>query len=153
MGFFDFIFGKRNNKDKELQELTSFLIKEKTEEIGKKYDPITSYSIRGEWFNIGDKVLCRSNEPNDLIVGEIVEFWDNEGKWTEAVPMVHDIKSNKTYTCFGIVKKYSDELLTNLNTMKPLEQWNFLVEEPYRYTPEQILKKEQNFLKKKFVIN
>ena len=114
----------------------------------KKYVSKETYEITGITFKIGDKVICRSNEPHPLMVGKILEFWDNEGKWETSVPVVRNIKTGKVVNVHGVVKPYSKELMDTLKTMKPLEQWNSLVPEEVRYTEEQMLLKEENFKKR-----
>jgi hypothetical protein len=97
---------------------------------------------------IGDKVICRSNEPYPIMVGKIIEFWDNEGKWETVVPVVKNNRTGKKFNVHGIVKPYSEELMDTLRPMKPLEQWNYFVPEDVRYTEEEMKRKEEAFEKR-----
>ena len=117
-------------------------------EIFKKdYDiklATTQIERDGYTFNLGDRVICRSNEPNPLVIGEIVEFWDNDGKWTNCIPYIQDEKG-KLWGCMGILRPYSEELMSEIENLKPLEQWNYFVDEPYKYNPEKMAQKEKRY--------
>lgn len=114
----------------------------------KEYVPLQRYTRRfgGEThtFNLGDRVICRSNECDPLWDGHIVEFWDNDGKWITAIPQVKN-KDGKIFGVMGVIKPYSEELLNELKDLKPLEQWNYLVPEEFRYSDEVIKKKENSY--------
>ncbi len=126
--------------------------KEKKEK--KPFETLKEYEIDGDLFKVGDKVICRTNEPYPLIIGKIIEFWNKEGKWEKAIPVVRNLSNGKKFNVHGIVKPYSEELLNTLKPMKPLEQWNYFVPEEVRYTEEEILKKEEAFKKReKFLPN
>ena len=115
----------------------------------KKHKPKENCEIQGHQFKIGDKVICRSNEPYPLIVGKIVEFWDNQGKWEQTIPVVRNNRTGKKFNVHGIVRPYSQELMDTLRVMKPLEQWNYFVPEEVRYTEEEMRRKEESFEKRK----
>lgn len=127
-------------------------VKNKDEIKKKKYTSKESYQIDEYLFNVGDKVICRTNEPYPLLVGKIVEFWDNEGKWEKVVPVVRNIRTGKKFNVHGIIKPYSTELLNILKPMKPLEQWNYFVPEDVRYTEEEMKRKEEAFSKREKVL-
>lgn len=114
----------------------------------KKVSTIQSYEYDGITYKIGDKVICRSNEPHALWYGKIVEFWDNNGKWEVATPRVRNNRNGKVFTINGVIKPYSEELMATLRPLKPLEQWNSLVPEEARYTEDEIKRKEELFKKK-----
>ena len=114
----------------------------------KKYKPLNSYTIGDVEFKVGDKVICRSNEPHPLWVGKIVEFWDNKGKWSTATPRVRNIRTGKIWGVNGIMKPYSEELFKTLRNLKPLEQWNFLAPEEAQYTEDEMKRKEELFNRK-----
>lgn len=114
----------------------------------KKYKPKESVEIQGNVLKIGDKVICRSNEPYPIMVGKIVEFWDNEGKWENVVPVVRNNRNGKKFNVHGVVRPYSHELMDILRPMKPLEQWNYFVPEDVRYTEEEMKRKEEAFEKR-----
>jgi hypothetical protein len=117
--------------------------------IKPKYTEPVSYTISGVEYKIGDKVICRSNEPDPLWVGKIVSFWDNHGRWTNATPQIRNVRSGKIYGFMGAIRPYSNELMVILREMKPLEQWNYLIPEELRYTKDEIKRKEDNYLKRK----
>jgi hypothetical protein len=147
-------FLKKPFKKKTEQNETS-IISKKQEENKKVVNPkLLNYNIDGHTFKVGDKVICRTNEPYPLLVGKIVEFWNNNGKWEKAVPVIRNISNGKKFNAHGVIKPYSEELLNTLKPMKALEQWNYLVPEEVRYTEEEIKKKEESFKKReKFLPN
>ena len=114
----------------------------------KTFKPKETCEIQGHTFKIGDKVICRSNEPYPLMVGKIIEFWDNQGKWSQPIPVVRNNRTGKKFNVHGIVKPYSQELMDTLRPMKPLEQWNYFVSEDVRYTKEEMKLKEESFKKR-----
>lgn len=124
------------------------------EKKSKSYQKIEICDIENHSFKIGDKVICRSNEPYPIIVGKIIEFWDNEGKWSRPVPVVRNSRNGKKFNVHGIIKPYTKELMDVLKPLKPLEQWNYLAPKEVQYTQEEILKKEESFKKReKFLPN
>ena len=116
--------GRRNREAKE--NLTKILKKDWDIKL-----ELTEIERDGYTFKLGDKVICRSNEPNPLVIGEIVEFWDNDGKWTNCIPYIKD-ENGKLWGCMGIIRPYSEKLMTELKHLRPLEQWNYFVDEPYK---------------------
>lgn len=114
----------------------------------KKFVSKETYVINGITFKVGDKVICRSNEPHPLWFGKIVEFWDNEGRWETTTPRVRNTRTGKIWGVNGVIKPYSEELMSSLRPMKPLEQWNYLVPEEARYTTEEMTRKEESFKKR-----
>lgn len=116
------------------------------------YEEVNEYTIKGVRYKLGDKVICRSNECDPLLIGTLVEFWDNDGKWDTCIPQIKD-EDGKVWGSMGILKPYSDELIEELKPMRPLEQWNYLlddnVKEYYSYTEEQMKKKEEAYEKRK----
>ena len=77
-------------------------------------------------FNIGDRVICRSNQDDPLLIGTISYFEDFDNPKNDDFPVVKCEKCGKEYICMSIVKPYSDELLQELNKMSYKEQWNYL---------------------------
>jgi hypothetical protein len=116
------------------------------------FEPKKEHEIEGILFKIGDKVICRSNEPYPIIIGKIIEFWDNEGKWPRPVPVVRNNRNGKKFNVHGIIKPYSEGLLDTLKNLKPLEQWNYLAPKEAQYTQEEILKKEEFFKKREKIL-
>jgi hypothetical protein len=114
------------------------------------YEELKYYTIKGIKYNLGDKVICRSNECDPLTVGTIIEFWDNEGKWSSCIPQVKD-EDGKVWGIMGTIVHYTDELHEILKPMRPLEQWNYLlpdnVKEMYSYTEEEMDRKEEKYKK------
>lgn len=143
---FNKLFSKNNIKTNEtITKLNQVLYPDKG--VSVVYEELTEYKIKGEIFKLGDKVICRSNECDPLMVGIIVEFWDNHGKWDNCIPQVKDDSNGKTWGVMGHIKHYSDELMYILKPMKPLEQWNYLIPEDlkkiYSYSQETMDKKQK----------
>jgi hypothetical protein len=140
---------RKEKVSKESKEAFVKLISDKkNNKTQKKPKSKESAEIQGNLLKIGDKVICRSNEPYPIMVGKIIEFWDNEGKWETVVPVVKNNRTGKKFNVHGIVKPYSEELMDTLRPMKPLEQWNYFVPEDVRYTGEEMKRKEEAFEKR-----
>jgi|688.fasta_scaffold05768_10 hypothetical protein len=140
---------RKEKVSKESKEAFVKLISDKkNNKKQKKPKSKESAEIQGNLLKIGDKVICRSNEPYPIMVGKIIEFWDNEGKWETVVPVVKNNRTGKKFNVHGIVKPYSEELMDTLRPMKPLEQWNYFVPEDVRYTEEEMKRKEEAFEKR-----
>lgn len=144
------LFNKRKDKQ---QKTNESLIKlheslHPHQDIKVVYEEITQYVIKGVMYKLGDKVICRSNECNPLMVGTIVEFWDNDGYWSNCIPQVKD-ESGEVWGVMGTIVHYTDELFETLTPMRPLEQWNYLlpenVKEMYSYTEEDMDRKEKQY--------
>lgn len=143
MGLFSFL--RKDKKKKKTVEDFQTLIDLITPKKEIFYDEIKEYHykrIDGEFiFKVGDKVICRSNEADPLMVAEIVYFWDNDGKWADPIPHVKD-SNEKIWGVMGIIRPYSDELYQTLIKLKPLEQWNYFVPKEYQYTEQEMERKE-----------
>lgn len=152
MGLFDFFKRKKNkvNKITDFQPLLDVISKREKEKV--EYKELTEYSykrIDGEYtFKLGDKVICRSNEADPLMVGELVSLWDNEGKWTNPIPYVKD-EQGELWGVMGVMRPYSDELYEELSKLKPLEQWNYFMPDEYKYSEETMNQKEEFYQKRK----
>lgn len=137
---------KSNSKNETLIKLNEALYP--PDRLKIVYEELTQYEIKGEMFKLGDKVICRSNECDPLLIGTIVEFWDNEGKWINCIPQVKDEDGN-VWGVMGHIKHYSDELMKILEPMRMLEQWNYLIpdnlKEMYSYSEEQMGRKEKQY--------
>ena len=116
-----------------------------TNNLNVVYEELTEYVIRDIRFKLGDRVICRSNECDPLIVGEIVEFWDNNGKWSNCIPQVKDEITGKIWGIMGIIKPYTDELVKILMPLRPLEQWNYFVDDIHKFSEEDIIRKEKRY--------
>jgi hypothetical protein len=119
-------------------------VKQKKKSINVGYIAPDEWEIDGVLYKVGDKVICRSNEPEPLLIGKIDYFWDNYGKWTNCIPHIKDNEGN-VYGVMGIMKPYTDELLEEIKDLRPLEQWNYFVEDPWKYSEEEMLKKEEKY--------
>ena len=137
-----------NNTDKAKEAFAKIITQRKNEQKPKKFKPKETCEIQGHTFKIGDKVICRSNEPYPLMVGKIIEFWDNQGKWSQPIPVVRNNRTGKKFNVHGIVRPYTQELMDALRPLKPLEQWNHFVPEDAKYTEEQMKHKEETFEKR-----
>ena len=135
----------KNNKKSRSEVVDDMvkLLKPKDTGINIVYEDLTEYDIRGYRFKLGDKVICRSNEIEPILIGEIVEFWDNEGKWSDCIPYVKDVKGD-VFGVMGLIKPYTEELFNEIKGLHPLKQWNHMVGDDvkFHYTDEQIKKKE-----------
>jgi hypothetical protein len=149
MGLFEFFKRKKRkvNKVENFQPLMDVISKKKK----KTYEEPTEYRYKrtdGEYiFKLGDKLICRSNEPDPLLVGELVSLWDNEGKWPDPIPYVKD-EEGEIWGVMGIIRPYSDELYNELSKLKPLEQWNYFVTDKYKYN-EEVMEQKEDFYKKR----
>jgi hypothetical protein len=81
MNFFKNLFKKpqptQNDRDEEIKKEFAKIVLDKIKpQKNKKYKTKESSEIDGHLFKVGDKVICRTNEPYPLIVGKIVEFWE-----------------------------------------------------------------------------
>ena len=140
--------GKEKASKESKEAFVKLISDKKNGKKKKKFKSKESAEIQGNLLKIGDKVICRSNEPYPIMVGKIIEFWDNEGKWETVVPIVKNNRTGKKFNVHGIVRPYSEELMDTLRPMKPLEQWNYFVPEDVRYTEEEIKRKEEAFEKR-----
>jgi hypothetical protein len=100
-------------------------VKQKKKSINVGYIAPDEWEIDGVLYKVGDKVICRSNEPEPLLIGKIDYFWDNYGKWTNCIPHIKDNEGN-VYGVMGIMKHY-------------------FVEDPWKYSEEEMLKKEEKY--------
>jgi hypothetical protein len=117
--------------------------------ISVVYEEITEHTIKGVVYKLGDRVLCRSNECDPLMIATIVEWWDNNGKWTDPIPQVKDELDGKVWTHMGTIVHHTDELEAILKPMRPLEQWNYLLPDNvkglYSYSEEDMDRKEKQY--------
>jgi hypothetical protein len=112
MGLFSFFKRKKKeevNKIQNFQPLLDLMSNKKK----IVYEEPTEYHYKrtdGEYtFKLGDRVICRSNEADPLLVGELVSLWDNEGKWSNPIPYVKD-EDGEIWGVMGIMRPYTDEL-------------------------------------------
>ena len=83
------------------------------------------------------------------MIGNIVEFWDNNNRWSRCIPQIKD-DNNKIWGFNGIIRPHSKKLVDTLSKMKPLEQWNYFVPSEFKYSKEDIVIKQKRYDKKKF---
>lgn len=137
---------KKPNKVDAMKKLSEAL--RPSDRLKIVYEEINEYRIKGHLYKLGDKVISRSNECDPLLIGTLVEFWDNNGKWDNCIPQIKDNKG-KVWGSMGILKPYSDELIEVLKPMRPLEQWNYLLEDNlkkyYSFTEEEMDRKEKQY--------
>lgn len=110
-----------------LKQLNPFYKKHINKYVKKEeVKEITSIKQDGYTFKLKDKVIVRGNEPDPTWTGIIIKFetWDKEHQ--TPIPIVKDYFTGKEFICFGILVPYSDEMLLKLNSMPPIEQWNYL---------------------------
>jgi hypothetical protein len=78
---------------------------------------------------LGSAVLVRSNEDEPIRFGKLVGWFDGEGKFTEAIPIV--LIDGKRYFACGIVMTYRASELQAIKGLTPKQQWNALCERIY----------------------
>ena len=104
----------------------------------------------GEDLFIGDKVICRSNEPSPLFIGKIVDFENFGQEHTNYLPVVKGLYDSKVFIIAGVVRLCNDKIMKVLYNLKPIEQWNWLLvqqgNEKQQYT-EKYGKKYRTFTK------
>jgi len=74
----------------------------------------------------GEKVLVRSNEEEEVLVGTFKE-WEHHPTGTSKLPIV--TVDGKDLLCFATVCAYSDELYKALLCMGGKEGWYWLLEQ------------------------
>jgi hypothetical protein len=92
----------------------------------EEYVEPTEYIKLGVTYKVGDRIICRSNEPGQLDIGVIISMFDNDGKWHDPIPVYKSEITDKEYLGMGIIRHYSKFLVSLLKDMSDLEQWNFL---------------------------
>lgn len=121
--------------------------KTKTTTTETKLPPIKSIERYGQTLSIGDRVIVRSNEPDDLMVCSIVQFDDFDGKqYHNPFPIILDEKDGQEYLSFGLMFHYDQELFDLLQTMPSIEQHNYLIA---KYIPHGTQIKEKYGIKYK----
>jgi hypothetical protein len=148
MNWFKRLFSRKKKSIEDMKPLIN-LIEDKSKPLRNstpKYQFKEEYQIKGQNFKLGDKVIGRSNECDPLLIGEIVEFWDNDGKWSTCIPYVKD-ENGDVWGNMGHLVHYSDELYEKIKDLKPLEQWNYFLPEdsPYKYTEEVMERKQKAY--------
>lgn len=112
------------------------------------------WMIGGILFKVGDKVIGRSNECDPLLVGHIVDFFDNNGKWTNCIPYVQEEGTNEIWGMMGILLPYSTETIEKIKHLHPLEQWNLLSNpDAPKYTADDIVRKQEQYDKRNKIKN
>jgi hypothetical protein len=107
-----------------------FSFKKKTPSLPNiPFEDVTEMERHGIIYKIGDKVICKSNEPDEYFVGIIVEFWTNKGKFSNPTPIVKDLETMKDWMVMGIVIHYNEELTKILDDLLPIEQYNYLIKD------------------------
>ena len=70
---------------------------------------------------VGDRVIVRSNENEELMIGTLVQMAPMHNTF---VPIVNS--NNMDWWVGGIVIEHTDEIEMWLSNMTPTEQWNAL---------------------------
>jgi len=74
---------------------------------------------------IGQKVIVRSNEDEDLKTGRIIRY-KQAGKRFLPIIVFDDATDHAEYVCAGMVVKWSTELEDFLQSLAPKRQWEIL---------------------------
>lgn len=78
---------------------------------------------------VGDKVFLRSNEPDQaLVVGKVVRLHLMGRMSCSPIPVVQDEKTGKEYLG-GCIRPYDMNTHADLELLRPIEQWNYLVQD------------------------
>ena len=141
------LFPKRDKDvDGAIKKLNKALRPDKDLEL--VFEEVNQYEIKGHTYKLGDKVIGRSNECDPLLIGTITELWNNDGNWVGCIPQIKD-DNGDVFGAMGIIKPYTEELIKTLEPMRPLEQWNYLLDEKskkiHSYTEEEMDKKEKQY--------
>lgn len=108
--------------------LLGVLIRKKVFFSEEKLPKKVSIERWGQILSVGDRVIVRSNEPDGLMIGHIKEFDDFSGKKYDCpLPIVIDEKDGKDYLVFGLIIKYDSEVEKFLLTLRPIEQYNYMI--------------------------
>ena len=88
------------------------------------YEPYTEvdFGFKSGPLKIGDKVICKSNEPDGYMIGHIKYFYDCEGKWrlpkmlpkSYVITYIIEESTGKEWGIMGVVAPYSEELENEL---------------------------------------
>lgn len=68
--------------------------------------------------------ISKSNEPDKY---HVVKFIRMEVYPNFSLPLFRDIDTGEEFVCMGGIFKYSERLLNELDKLRPIEQWNYLV--------------------------
>lgn len=77
---------------------------------------------------VGDRVFLRSNEPTDaLVIGKVIRLHLLGRIMCKPFPVVQDEKTGKEWMG-GCIRPYEANLHADLEVLRPIEQWNYLVD-------------------------
>ncbi len=147
MKFIKNLFSKKKAVSvKKIEDYSSLLNLNKANQQEKK--EISHFIKNGYKFNVGDKVITKSNECVNYKVGVIISL-DYLGSSKTIIPKIKT-KNGEIYTTMGVIIFYNKNTEKKLKDLKPLEQWNHLVPKEVRYTKKEMALKEKkyNLLKK-----
>lgn len=89
---------------------------------------IKSVAARNRRAMLGVKVVARSNNDDELLIGKIVGFAEITMA-KNPVPAILEESTGKTLHTLGIVVPYTDELMKELSSRSYKEQWDWMVSE------------------------
>lgn len=142
MKFIKNLFNKNKGVSvKKIEDYSSLL--NLTKPIKKEKIDIDAFVKNGHNFNVGDKVITKSNECVHYKVGVIISL-DYLGSTKTIIPKIQT-KNGETYTTMGAIVTYSKNTEKKLKELKPLEQWNHLVPKEVRYTKKEMDLKEKKY--------
>ena len=79
--------------------------------------------------NRGDRLICVSNEWEDMVVGEVVGFLDDFYPCkSKNIPIIYDWVRGEEMVCFGVLIKFCWDNLDQLCRLNPYERYNALAE-------------------------
>ena len=75
-------------------------------------------------FDVGDMVIAVSNEWENMVVGEIKDFFVHGSG--EPLPIINDMVTDQEFVSMGILVHYSSEVLKALCKLTPYERYTVL---------------------------
>lgn len=75
-------------------------------------------------FAIGERVIIVDNEETPYFIATIAGYKE-VGRMGNVLPLIKDGDGIK-YLCMSIIRPFNEELTNILDTLSPIEQWNYL---------------------------
>lgn len=76
---------------------------------------------------IWDKVITKSNEPDNYNIGYIVDVYKQNMKSLKDIPIVEHIDDNEQYMAMWLYEPYSEDLEYILDQLLPMEQYIYML--------------------------
>lgn len=142
MGLLKNLFTKNKEvKVKKIDDYSNLL--DLTKPKIKEKNKINYFEKNSNKFFIGDKVITKSNDCVDYKIGVITSLIEL-GSNKNIIPKIESQKG-EIYSTSGLIIPYNEKIEKELNDLKPLEQWNYLVPKEVRYTKKEMELKESKY--------